>query len=271
MVAATTAIPATGIPDASRARWASRAVDPVVSTSSHTTARSRCPASRRTWRRRAAHGSGEVLGPAHGVEPGLVHHPAAGLEQPRGRDGVAPAVAAAGRRTGSSPTSGRARGCGSCPGATAPAPAPRAAARRTPRPTWPRRRAERAGEGQHAALLVGDHHGPDGAVVRRGGERWRQPVGGRGRPGGARPVRQAGRAGRAQGPPAPAAADTAAAEDEVGEGVAHPAMPAGPGPSLKSAHARLWTTVSRRTRRGSSRRPARPGRHHREGPAGWCS
>ena len=91
-VAATAATAATASPTASSARCASRAVAPVVRTSSQTTSRARGRRRREPAQRRAGavHRPGEVGGAGRGAEPGLVDD-AGPRAQQRARDDVAPA------------------------------------------------------------------------------------------------------------------------------------------------------------------------------------
>ena len=108
-VAAAVATASTVSPLASSARWASRAVAPVVSTSSQTTTRRsvrRASAAGESPQRpaRTAHRARQVGGPRGRVEPGLVGDPDAQPEQPQRADVVPlppqPRGGAAGDRPG---------------------------------------------------------------------------------------------------------------------------------------------------------------------------
>ena len=164
-VAATVAIPATSRPTASRARWASRAVAPVVRTSSQTTNRSRRPASRRSRAGRAVHRARQVGGAASRVEAGLVGHapretssrarsrrtPCRAAGAPRSRVMRVRRVVAAG--------TGRAGPRGHRD-QHAPAPGGRGRRRGGEQP------GRAAAQGEDAALLVGDAPSTGPAVVR---------------------------------------------------------------------------------------------------------
>ncbi len=206
MAADRSAIPATCRPAASSARWASRAVAPVVSTSSQTTTRSRRPASRRSDAGRAEHRPGEVGRAGGGVEPGLVDHAAAGDQQPDRPSRRTPGCAAVGRRApvrayvGSWPRARAAPGRDGTGTSTTGRPA--GAGRRTP-PRAAGRAA--AGGARTPALLVREDHRPQRAVVlrRRPGRRQARPGSGVGQAG-RRRGRQGAQAGRAERRPGPA-------------------------------------------------------------------
>ena len=218
-VAATAATASTATPAASSARCASRAVAPVVITSSQTTTCARRPDQPSYGARRAGHRARKVGVALVGVEPGLVGHAGSGAEQAgdgdlavRGAEGPGGAaghgegrVVPAGphrrgtRRHGHEEERSRGSGSGEH-------------GRR-------QQLAERAGQPEQPPLLVADDHGAQGAVVRAGGEGTGQAGGGRRGPrldglGG-----QPGPAVRAEDPTGLAAPDAGRAEQQVGAGV----------------------------------------------------
>ena len=221
-----------GSPTASSARCASRAVDPVVTTSSHTTTCAARPASRRPAPAR----------PRDSASSGARWRP--------GRRRRAPAWSAAPRETSSGATADRplaahpGRGAphqrgGRLVAALAPGPGPRRApAPAAPAPPGSRPAVAREhGVGQQlaqhaavpplAAVLVAHDERAHRAVVRLGGPGRDQPVGHGRRPrDGALASTGPPRHAVAQHPTGRVAPDAAAAEEQVEGLVEHPSMPA---------------------------------------------
>ena len=264
-VAATAATASTGTPTASSARCASRAVAPVVITSSHTTTWARRPAWRRTAR------AGLAIDPARLALRSPASSPAWSATPGRVRSSRATAAGRSAAAKGRAARRVMAR-VGSCPRA-------RTAAGRDGTGTSSngavgadadllgrgehrgrQQSAERRGQAEQPALLVADDHRPQ-ASRRRG----------RSANGGASPTgvgvghataaagRQPDPAGRAQHPARLAAPDAGRAEQQVGTGVEQRGheghlldATTTPG-SGQPADRRLWR-VSRRSRaRGPGR------------------
>ena len=179
-------------PTARSARWASAAVAPVVSTSSHTTTCTVAPRERAGARPAGGCGRpGQVEGAGGRVEPGLVRQTRAGPEQRDAGSRGAPRREPGGGGPHEVRRSGRDRAAGPNPVATAPARAgdPRSSRRRRGRrgPSRPRAPAARPAAGPGRGVGAPCARGPSPGRCRR--TPW--PPTGRVSPGG-RGVGQAG-------------------------------------------------------------------------------
>ena len=223
-VAATTATRTTSRPVASRARWASRAVEPLVSTSSQTTTRTRrcrspglrTAAARACMEPRRFAARSVASRPAWSTTPGRSRSsrctstsnpstPELSSRPHRDRAGGVVAARPHRARVGTGP-------------APAPPGSPAAARHDTAAASS---RASGTASPEQPALLQAEHHRPHGALVDRGRPRLDQPRRRRRRPGRRRPARQLALADRAEQAARPRTADARPTQQQVERSVEH--------------------------------------------------